>query len=111
MTRDRLYLAHIADSIERIRRYTTGGRAAFLDDQMIQDAVLRNLQVLGESARLVSEETRNRAPDIAWTAIAGFRNVLVHEYLTVNVDHVWMVVERDVPALRDAVQRLLGEPH
>jgi uncharacterized protein with HEPN domain len=107
---DRLHLIHIAESVERIRRYTEGGREAFLTDTMIQDAVLRNLQTLAESATRLSCELKAAHPDVDWMAIGGFRNILVHDYLGVNLERVWNVVAKHVPALKAKVDGLLKEP-
>lgn len=109
MTDDRLYLLHILECADRVERYTAGGRDAFFADPKTQDAVIRNLQVLGESVRHLSEEATQAAPGIRWRAIAGLRNVLVHQYLGVNLVRVWEIVERDLPGLRDAVARIVGE--
>jgi uncharacterized protein with HEPN domain len=71
----------------------------FLTDDLVQAAVTRCVEVIGEAARLVSEETRNRAPDIPWPLITGMRNVLAHEYGTVVLDKVYEVVTDHLPDL------------
>ncbi|MBI4729136.1 MAG: DUF86 domain-containing protein [Acidobacteria bacterium] len=109
MTGDRLYLIHILECVERIERYTAGGRDAFFADPKTQDAVIRNLQVLGESVRRLSGEVAQAAPGIRWRAIAGLPSVLVHEYLGVNLVRVWEILARDLPALKTAVARILRE--
>jgi uncharacterized protein with HEPN domain len=106
---DRLYLIHLGECIGRIERYTTEGKAAFLRDEKTQDAVLRNLQTLAESTQRLSELTKGRRPQIDWRAIAGFRNVLVHDYLGLNVARVWEIIDRDLPALKKAAEELLQE--
>ena len=73
----------------------------------LQDAILRNLQVLCESAQRLSEERRNLHPEVDWRAMSGFRNVLVHDYFGIDFGIVWLAVERDVPALETAVADLL----
>jgi uncharacterized protein with HEPN domain len=106
---DRLYLIHIGECIGRIARYTAEGKEAFLRDEKTQDAVLRNLQTLAESTQRLSEQTKNRRPQIEWRAIAGFRNVLVHDYLGLNMARVWEIVERGLPALKQVAEELLRE--
>ena len=93
-------------ALGRIERYTSAEEAAFLEDEMVQDAVLRNLQTLAEATQRLSEEAKAARPEIPWRSIAGFRNVLVHNYLGLDLDHVWPVVESDLPPLRTAVNAL-----
>jgi uncharacterized protein with HEPN domain len=107
MKDDQLYLIHVVECIERIERYTTGGREAFLASELIQDAVLRNLQVLAESTQRVSERRKAAHPQIDWRGIAGFRNVLVHNYLSLNSGRIWDVIERELPRLKHQVAAIL----
>jgi len=100
---DAVYIEYMTECIERIQDYTREGRAAFFASRLIQDATVRNLQTLTESSQRLSAATRARAPDIDWRAIAGFRNILVHGYLGVDIELVWRVIEQDLPALRDAL--------
>jgi uncharacterized protein with HEPN domain len=98
---DRLYIVHMLECVERIEWYTQGGRDGFLTDPKTQDAVIRNFEIIGEAAKRVSETTRARAPEIPWSRIAGFRDVLIHQYEGVDLEGVWERVERDMPALKD----------
>ena len=95
-----LYLVHIRECINRIEQYVQGGREAFLRSTLVQDAVVRNLQVLAESTQRLSDDFKARHPHVDWRALAGFRNVLVHEYLGVDIDRVWQIVERNLPELK-----------
>lgn len=108
MNDDHLYLLHIRDSIGRIEEYTTGGRDAFLADRRTQDAVLRNLQTLAESAKRLSEDLRLQRPEVNWRGIAGLRNILVHDYLGVDLARIWEVCATFVPELKAAIEDLLG---
>ncbi len=81
----------------------------FLDDQMLQDAVIRCVEVIGEAARLVSEQTRKRAPEIPWQLIIGMRNVLAHEYGTVDLEKLYSVVSDDMPELLSRIRPLISE--
>jgi len=94
----------------RARRFL-GSRtlADFLADEMAQDAVIRCVEVIGEAARLVSEDTRRRAPDIPWTLIIGMPNVLAHEYGTVDLEKVYDVVLHDLPELLTRIPGLIAE--
>lgn len=108
MKNDRVYLLHIRDALQRVANYTGGGRAEFFGDARTQDAVVRNLEIVGEAAKSLSTEVRARAPNVPWKVIAGMRDKLIHEYFGVNLEIVWQVVERDVPLLRGEIERLLG---
>jgi uncharacterized protein with HEPN domain len=105
-----LYLQHIADACARIRGYTASGRPAFMASQLIQDAVVRNLQVIGEAAKRLPEDLTSRSPEIPWRLVAGMRNRLVHDYAGVDLVEVWNAVERHLPALEAAVIRLSKGP-
>lgn len=106
MSDDAGYLLSIADSIERVERYTADGRDAFHADPMVQDAVLRNLEVIGEAVKQLSDEVRAQAPDVPWRQIAGMRDKLIHDYLGVDLELVWDTVENELQRLSEAVDRL-----
>lgn len=103
---DRVLLAHIRDCLDRIREYTNGERARFDASRLVQDAVIRNLQTLAESSQRLSTEIKATEAQIPWRELSGFRNVIVHGYLGVDLGAVWLVVEQDLPALTDAVSRM-----
>jgi len=107
MKDDRLYLIHITECIERIERYTAEGRDAFFADTMIQDAVLRNLHILSESTQRLSDTLKGKHPEVVWFSIAGFRNVIVHDYLGIDLGAIWDIVARDLPELKHAVEIML----
>ena len=106
---DRAYLKHIIECIARIRRYTVGGRLAFLADEMIQDAVVRNLQTLAESTQRLSAALKQRHTSIDWRLIGRFRNVVVHHYLALDVERIWDVVEQQLDPLNHVVSQALAE--
>jgi uncharacterized protein with HEPN domain len=109
MKDDRVYLRHIRDAIARIESYVSGGSGAFFADTMIQDAVIRNLEVIGEAVKNISGDLRAQHPDIPWARIAGMRDVLIHEYFGVRVETVWAAVENRLPELKRHVEALLRE--
>lgn len=105
---DRVYLEHILDCIGAVQQFMPRGRTD-LDERKTRDAVLRNLQTLGESAKRVSPELKLLRPEIEWKAIAGFRDVVVHDYLGLDMNRVWVIIQRDIPPLKSAVEHLLKE--
>jgi uncharacterized protein with HEPN domain len=105
----RAYLLHVLRCIDRIKEDSAAGHAAVLQSLTLQDAILRNLQLLCESTQRLSPELKRAHPEIDWRAITGMRNVLVHDYFEVDFGTVWRIVERDLPALERAVTRALDE--
>lgn len=109
MKNDRAYLEHILEAIDRILQYTAGGRGAFMADTKTQDAVVRNFEIIGEATKRLSDELRERNPHVPWKRAAGFRDVLSHDYMSIDLTTVWNVVDGHLPALREAVVRLIGQ--
>jgi len=109
VTGDKTYLEHILDAIDRIQQYTADGRDAFMTNNMIQDAVVRNFEIIGAAAKRLTERLRHRHPQIPWKRAAGFRDVLSHDYMSIDLAIVWNVIESHLPSLREAVRELLAE--
>ena len=109
MKDDKLYLIHMSECINRVNKYTTGGRDEFLSLSLIQDAVVRNLQVMAESSKRISDERKNRHLEVDWQEISGFRNILVHDYLGVDLELVWNIVANELPGLAMAILIMLNE--
>jgi uncharacterized protein with HEPN domain len=105
---DKLYLINMLECIERIESYTSSGYEAFKSSTLIQDAVIRNFEILGEAAKRLSQELRRSGPEIPWTNIAGLRDVLIHNYTAVDIDKVWNIVENDLPALKAGLRTILN---
>lgn len=100
MKDERVYLLHALEAIDAIQRYTVDGRDVFFADPKTQDAVIRNIEVIGQAVKGISEQTRALEPDVPWRQIAGMRDKLIHEYFGVDLALVWDVVERELPVLR-----------
>lgn len=109
MKDDRVYLAHILDAIQRIEAFTAPGHEQFTSQVIIQDAVIRNLEVIGEAVKRLSEDLRSQQPEVPWKQIAGMRDVLIHNYFGVKLETVWRVVVDNLPPLKTKVVELLGE--
>ncbi|MBK7047986.1 MAG: DUF86 domain-containing protein [bacterium] len=95
------------DMIDRIEMATAAGKAAFFESVVHQDAVLRNLHTLTETTQRLSADLKLSHAEIDWAALAAFRNVVVHDYLGIDIELVWAVVTQDVPDLRIKVTKLL----
>ncbi|MGH9204507.1 MAG: HepT-like ribonuclease domain-containing protein [Vicinamibacterales bacterium] len=108
MKEDRVYLLHVRDAIRRIESYVAGGRDAFLADTKTQDAVVRNLEVIGEAVKRLSQSTRDAHSTVPWKQIAGMRDKMIHEYFGVNLDLVWDAIMRDLPKLASEIETILG---
>jgi uncharacterized protein with HEPN domain len=104
---DRLYLIHISECIDKIVKFTSGGREAFMASALTQDAVIRNFEVMGEAAKHLSEGFKAAHPESPWKQIAGFRDVLIHDYIGVDLDRIWSVIEKDLEGLHREVRRLM----
>ena len=107
MKEDVVYLRHMLECIRRIEENSAGGRAQFMGSHTLQDAVLRNLQTLAESTQRLSLALTDTHPAIPWRRIAAFRNVLVHNYLGIDLETIWDILQRDVPPLKRAVVVML----
>lgn len=99
----------MVEAIQRVLNYTHAGEAAFRGDPKTQDAVLRNLETLGEAAKRVDDTTRASAPDLPWREISGFRDVLAHDYLQIDLDLVWNVVALELPGLLERLADVLTQ--
>lgn len=108
MRDDRKRLVHMLESIERVERYAARGEQAFRRDELIQTWMVRNIQVIGEAARALSQGLRDDHPNIPWSSVIGMRHVLVHDYFEVDLDIVWRVIERDVPTLKRNIRNILA---
>jgi uncharacterized protein with HEPN domain len=108
MKDDKLYLIHITECIEHIESYTENAdKETFINTPIIQDAVIRNLQIMAESSQRLSERAKQTQPNIDWHRISGFRNVLVHDYMGVDLEMVWNIVINEIPPLKNAVQEMI----
>lgn len=107
------YLGHIMQAIERIETYTHDiDCAGFLENVMIQDAVIRNIEIIGEAARNIDRnhpEFAAQHPDIPWADIYLMRNRVSHGYFSVDLDVIWKTVERDIPEFGLKIQKVLAK--
>ena len=103
-SRDQVYIEHMLEVIDRIEQYVIGGRDEFMNSNLIQDAVVRNLQILTESSQRLSDSFKSHFPQMDWRAMAGFRNVLAHDYLGLDLGLIWETIEKELPPLKQALR-------
>lgn len=109
MKDDAVHLKHILECIQKIEEDIACGHDAFMISHLHQDAVLRNLHTLTESTQRISEKLKSTCDDVDWKGIAAFRNVLVHDYLGIDLDRIWQIVSEDVPQFKKQILEML--PH
>jgi uncharacterized protein with HEPN domain len=110
MTKDRsVYIRHIFDCIGRIKEYVSDGKGVFFRDRKTQDAVIRNLEVIGQAVKDLGGETLSHGSEIPWKQIAGTRDVLAHQYLGVDMKLVWNIVEVHLPKLEKAIKEIASQ--
>ena len=107
MKDDSIYIDHILNSINRILTYISGkDHDSFEADLVTQDAVVRQLKIIGEATKGVSKEFRLKHPDIPWADMAGMRDVLIHDYIDVDFDVVWKTASEDIPNLKNLILKV-----
>lgn len=109
MKNDQIYLKHIMDAIEKVETYVSVGQDEFMSVSHWQDAVIRQLEIIGEATKNLTQQLREKCEDVPWRRIAGLRDVLIHNYMGVDLVAVWGITQRDLPILKDRVRAILKE--
>ncbi len=105
-----VFLHHIQDAICRIEEYTENTNwKSFYENFLVQDGVIRQLEVIGEAVKNLSKEIRKENPHIPWEDIAGMRDKLIHHYFGVDIDKVWNTVQDEIPAIKEDIIKILNE--
>jgi uncharacterized protein with HEPN domain len=105
---DSVYLRHILDAISRIEEYLHGvDEEMFYQHYLVQDGVIRQLEIIGEASKRLSREVRASCPNVPWPDIAGMRDKLIHDYFGVDLEAVWLTARDDIPALKAEVSTML----
>ena len=106
---DSVYLRHILDAITKADGYLQGvDETAFQQNSLIQDGVIRQIEIVGEATRHLSKDLRSQYSEIPWEDIAGMRDKLIHDYFGVDVDKVWLTAKDDLPNLKIKIQQILS---
>jgi uncharacterized protein with HEPN domain len=104
----KLLLLDIKESIEKIKRYTLGiSFEDFINDNKTCDAVIRNFEIIGEAANRLNDEIKEKYPSINWHRIRGFRNRIVHDYMGVDYNIVWTIIQSDIQQLLHDIQNVI----
>jgi len=106
---EEIYLEHMRDALIRIIEYTRRTKGDFLSDHMVQDATIRQYEILGEAAKRVSEKTRQSHPSIPWRKIAGMRDKSIHDYMGVNIVLYWETARTQVPSVLRGINAILAK--
>lgn len=111
MPRDcRAYFRDILEAIRKIKRYTENiNFEEFADNELIQDGVVRNLEIIGEAVKNIPEDVKRDNPDVEWRKIAELRDILIHAYFGIDVEVVWDIVKNKVPKLKEKVENILSK--
>jgi uncharacterized protein with HEPN domain len=107
MKDDLVFLQNILECIVKIEKYTNSGKDEFMSSDLIQDGVIRNLEIIGEATKKVSQEIKAQHLEIPWRQMAGLRDVLIHDYMGISLKIVWNVVQNELPQLKIKILELL----
>lgn len=107
MKEDKVFLQNILECIVKIETYTNSGKEEFMSSDLIQDAVIRNLEIIGEATKRVSQGIKEQHQEIPWRQMAGLRDVLIHDYMGISLKIVWNVVQNELPQLKTKIMKLL----
>ncbi len=110
MKDNKVYIGHILDCIDHVLSYTSGmDEDSFAQNFMVQDAVVRNFEILGEATKRLKMEFRNAYPQIPWKSMAGMRDKLIHDYVHVDIETVWEATTKILPALQNDLKKIYSQ--
>ena len=102
------FLNHILDAITKIEKYIQDiDEESFLKNDLVQDGVIRQIEIIGEAVKRLSNDLKRQSPNIPWQDIAGMRDKLIHDYFGVDIDTVWLTAKKDIPQLKEEIKRII----
>ena len=108
MKDDQAYIEHIQDCIKKVKAYTDDlDEDSFIENEMVQDAVIRNFEIIGEATKMISDNLKQSYYEIPWKEIAGMRDKLIHDYLGVDVYVIWETIKNDIPILEKFLDKII----
>ena len=109
MKDDTIYLEHIETNLKRIMLYSSGiSREAFLENIQLQDACIRQIEIMGEATKRISDTFKEKYPEVPWKDMAGMRDKLIHDYIDVDLNIVYQTVSVDIPNLLPIIEKIIG---
>ena len=103
-----VFLNHILDAITKIEKYIQDiDEESFMKNDLVQDGVIRQIEILGEAVKRLSNDLKSQSPNIPWQDIAGMRDKLIHDYFGVDIDTVWLTAKKDIPQLKEEIKRII----
>lgn len=104
------YLRDILEAIRKIERYSEDiSFEEFVDDELIQDGIVRNLEIIGEAVKYIPEDAKKDYPEVEWRKIAGLRDILIHAYFGIDVEVIWDIVKNKIPNLKEKIEKILSK--
>ncbi len=107
MRDDRERLRDILDAINQIEKYAVQEKDKFMEDELIQTWIIHHLMIIGEASSRMSQETREKYPDIPWLGTIDVRNIITHEYFRVDLNIIWMIVKDNLPDLKKKIEKIV----